>query len=110
MIADVTKSKCYYRRGITPEKRTEAQLESAKQNLQQMPFFGLTERQTETQHMFEKTFGRKFKTSFTYLNDAEEEDMISEDEFVHLMQHIELDMQLYLYAAELFKEKLRTVI
>ncbi|XP_052216167.1 heparan-sulfate 6-O-sulfotransferase 1-A-like isoform X3 [Dreissena polymorpha] len=110
MIADLTKSNCYYRRGITPEKRAEVQLESAKQNLQQMPFFGLTERQTETQHLFEKMFGRKFKTSFTYLNDAEEEDMISEDEFVHLMQHIELDMQLYLYAAELFKEKLRTVI
>ncbi|WAR28551.1 H6S1A-like protein [Mya arenaria] len=111
MLADLTLSDCYKRRTqFTLLERAESRLKSSMDNIQTLPFFGLTERQTETQHLFEKTFGLKFNKRFESLNDNEEEDMISEDEFVNIMKFIELDMQLYLFAGELFKERLRQSI
>jgi len=108
MLADLTLSDCHNRRSKMPIlDRAESRLRSAKENLHSMPFFGLTEHQLQTQHLFEKTFKLNFKKNFVNLNDNEEEDMISEDEFVNLMKYIELDMQLYLYASQLFKERMR---
>jgi len=106
MIADLTKSDCYRRRGFKPAKRAYLQLESAIQNLQTLPFFGITEKRTETQHFFEKTFGMKFKSSLEVFNDSEEEELISEDEFINMMRFVELDIHLYLYANDLFQHRL----
>lgn len=106
MMANLTKSNCYDKRSIKPETRANLQLISAKENLQKFPFFGITEKKLESQHFFEKTLGLKFKDSFKSLNDKEEEEMVSEDEFISMLRFVELDVQFYLYANDLLKYRL----
>lgn len=107
MIADLTKSDCYHRNTIKPEKRAILQIDSAFVNLQKMAFFGLVEKPLETQHLFEKTFGLKFKSDFVTLYEESEEEMVSDDEIINIMKYIELDVQLYLFATDLFDHRLK---
>jgi hypothetical protein len=50
MLANLSLSGCYKHDVMTPEARDCIMLKSAKQNLRQMAFIGLTEYQQETQY------------------------------------------------------------
>lgn len=58
---------CYNLTFMNEEAR-ERSLQSAKSNLKNMAFFGLTEFQRKTQFLFERTFNLKFISPFTQFN------------------------------------------
>ena len=57
------------------EERESSILASAKENLRNMAFFGITAQQFKSQTLFEKTFGLKFKSNFEDL--AEDQNSVS---------------------------------
>lgn len=105
MLADLTKSGCYKRGHVDLKERYMLRLKSAIENLGQMRFFGLTTYQKETQKLFERIFHVKFKADFDYLEDSVEDEKVSLDEFIEMFKYIELDVQLYLYAKDMFTQR-----
>ncbi|KAL4220052.1 sulfotransferase [Mactra antiquata] len=110
MLANLSKSECYRRNKMKPEKRAELQILSAIENLDKISFFGLTKYQQLTQKLFEKTFNLKFEKEFHTLDDEVNDIRVSEDEFVHIMKYIELDVQLYLHAKQMFMARTRDLL
>ncbi|XP_045201453.2 heparan-sulfate 6-O-sulfotransferase 1-A-like [Mercenaria mercenaria] len=108
MLADLTKSECYKKNKLI--EKDNLRLKSAQENLEQMAFFGLTRYQRETQKLFEKTFNMKFKRDFERLDDDIDEVHVSEDEFLNMMSYIELDIQLYVHAKDLFMQRTRLLL
>ena len=56
-------------------ERESSMLASAKENLRNMAFFGITAQQSKSQTLFEKTFGLKFQSNFEDL--AEDQNSVS---------------------------------
>ena len=56
-------------------ERESTMLASAKENLRNMAFFGITAQQSKSQTLFEKTFGLKFQSNFEDL--AEDQNSVS---------------------------------
>lgn len=67
MLADLTLAGCY---NSTKDeaKRDRILLQSAKRNLARMAFVGLTEHQSMSQYIFERTFHLNFTHSFDQAN------------------------------------------
>ncbi|KAL3847199.1 hypothetical protein ACJMK2_018122 [Sinanodonta woodiana] len=106
MIADLTKSNCYHKRGIKEKDRRIIMLESAKENLRNMVFFGLTDDYSHSKALFENAFGLKFKKELNVTKLVPEEKFfLNEIQFKEMLQYIELDVQLYLYAKDLFMQR-----
>lgn len=114
MMADLHKVGCYNR--IIPSSRAREQekimLESAKINLRNLSYFGLVEYQKESQYLFEKTFGLKFKKNFrqitvsdTWSGEARKE--VSPKQLLQIRKVNRLDRQLYSYARTLFFRRLK---
>ncbi|XP_030058330.1 heparan-sulfate 6-O-sulfotransferase 3 [Microcaecilia unicolor] len=106
MLADLSLVGCYNLTFMNESERNEILLMSAKNNLKNMAFFGLTEFQRKTQYLFEKTFNLKFISPFTQFNTTRASN-VDIDEWAR--KHIEelnyLDMQLYEYAKDLFLQR-----
>ncbi|XP_029459168.1 heparan-sulfate 6-O-sulfotransferase 3-like [Rhinatrema bivittatum] len=106
MLADLSLVGCYNLTFMNESERNEILLMSAKNNLKNMAFFGLTEFQRKTQYLFEKTFNLKFISPFTQFNTTRASN-VDIDEWAR--RHIEelnyLDMQLYEYAKDLFLQR-----
>ena len=68
MLADLRLVNCYNRTGMAPAERDRTMLASAKRNLLDMAYFGLTEYQAESQALFEDTFNMDFKVPFEQLD------------------------------------------
>ena len=64
MLSNLELVNCYNATGMAREERDRIMLESAKENLLRMAFFGMTELQTESQHVFQRTFNMRFKVKF----------------------------------------------
>lgn len=83
-------------------------LSSAMKNLEEISYFGLCERQRDSQIIFEKTFGLKFKLDFKQSEDNTTR-LIIEDMPKSLVDEIiqtnHLDMQLYQFATKLFEDR-----
>jgi len=83
-------------------------LESAKRNLKELAFFGLLERQTDSQKLFEDKFGIEFLQNFEQRNKTVAANtVISEDKLELIRKYNALDIELYEYATELFNTRLR---
>ena len=85
-------------------------LNSAKSNLANMAYFGLTEEQEISQYLFEETFNLRFKTDFDQLNRSDTHSGHSLDklddavlEKIRNLNH--LDLELYKFATILLKER-----
>ena len=85
-------------------------LNSAKANLANMAYFGLTEEQEISQYLFEETFNLRFKTDFDQLNRSDTHSGHSLDklddaviEKIRNLNH--LDLELYKFATILLKER-----
>ena len=85
-------------------------LNSAKANLANMAYFGLTEEQEISQYLFEETFNLRFKTDFDQLNRSDTHSGHSLDklddaviEKIRNLNH--LDLELYKYAKILLKDR-----
>ena len=85
-------------------------LNSAKANLANMAYFGLTEEQEISQYLFEETFNLRFKSDFDQLNRSDTHSGHSLDklddavlEKIRNLNH--LDLELYKFATILLKER-----
>lgn len=68
MLADLELIGCYDKKYMPKAERDRVMLASAKKNLQNMAFFGLTEYQKISQYIFEETFNLRFAIPFEQNN------------------------------------------
>ncbi|XP_034072959.1 heparan-sulfate 6-O-sulfotransferase 3-B-like [Gymnodraco acuticeps] len=103
MLADLSLVGCYNMSSVSELERGQVLLASAKANLLNMAFFGLTEFQRKTQYLFERTFGLRFIRAFTQINSTRAASVgISEKVRWRIEGLNALDVELYEYAKELF--------
>ncbi|KAM7375236.1 hypothetical protein PAMA_014365 [Pampus argenteus] len=103
MLADLSLVGCYNMSSMSELERGRVLLASAKANLRNMAFFGLTEFQRKTQYLFERTFGLRFIRAFTQINSTRAASVgISEKVRWRIEGLNALDVELYEYAKELF--------
>ncbi|KAM7365455.1 hypothetical protein PAMP_016376 [Pampus punctatissimus] len=103
MLADLSLVGCYNMSSMSELERGHVLLASAKANLRNMAFFGLTEFQRKTQYLFERTFGLRFIRAFTQINSTRAASVgISEKVRWRIEGLNALDVELYEYAKELF--------
>lgn len=103
MLADLSLVGCYNMSSIGELERGRVLLASAKANLRNMAFYGLTEFQRKTQYLFERTFGLRFLRPFTQINSTRAASVgISEKVRWRIEGLNALDVELYDYAKELF--------
>ena len=110
MLANMSSIGCYSKGGFPDDgEREKAMLHSAKKNLRALSFFGLVEYQKESQFLFEKTFGLKFREPFTQKNHTWSKNArirLSTAENRKIEGVNKLDARLYEYARKIFFERL----
>lgn len=87
-------------------------LQSAMRNLRSMAYFGLVEYQRESQYLFERTFGLKFKKKFSQVPvnktiSSETWSTLTTTLLLRIRKVTRLDRQLYSYAKALFFRRLK---
>ncbi|XP_021464335.2 heparan-sulfate 6-O-sulfotransferase 3-B [Oncorhynchus mykiss] len=107
MLADLSLVGCYNVSTFTAgaeRERGRVLLASAKNNLRNMAFYGLTEFQRKTQYLFERTFGLRFIQAFTQINSTRAASVgVGEGALRRRIEGLNaLDVELYEYAKELF--------
>ncbi|XP_063062982.1 heparan-sulfate 6-O-sulfotransferase 1-B [Engraulis encrasicolus] len=106
MLADLSLVGCYNMSTLPERKRAQILLESAKKNLRDMAFFGLTEHQRKTQYLFERTFHLRFIRPFVQFNSTRASGVDLDNGTIRRIEELnELDMQLYDYARDLFQQR-----
>ncbi|TRY97101.1 hypothetical protein DNTS_027289 [Danionella cerebrum] len=106
MLADLSLVGCYNLSTMNESQRNPILLDSAKTNLKNMAFYGLTEFQRKTQYMFERTFHLRFISAFTQINSTRAANVeLPEDMRRRIEQLNFLDVQLYEFAKELFLQR-----
>ncbi|XP_074839211.1 heparan-sulfate 6-O-sulfotransferase 3 [Carettochelys insculpta] len=106
MLADLSLVGCYNLTFMNESERNMILLQSAKNNLKNMAFFGLTEFQRKTQYLFERTFNLKFISPFTQFNITRASNVDIDEEDRKRIEALNfLDMQLYEYAKDLFLQR-----
>ncbi|KAL7876484.1 hypothetical protein AOLI_G00114470 [Acnodon oligacanthus] len=106
MLADLSLVGCYNMSTLPEKKRAQILLESAKKNLRDMAFFGLTEFQRKTQYLFERTFRLRFIQPFVQYNSTRAAGVDLDNDTVQRIEELnDLDMQLYDYAWDLFQQR-----
>ncbi|KAL2076560.1 hypothetical protein ACEWY4_027842 [Coilia grayii] len=106
MLADLSLVGCYNMSFMPEKKRAQILLESAKKNLRDMAFFGLTEFQRKTQYLFERTFRLRFIRPFIQYNSTRAAGVdLDNDTILRIEELNDLDMQLYDYAWDLFQQR-----
>jgi len=109
MLADLTLVDCYNRSAFAdPGERDRIMLRSAMDNLRSMVFFGLTERQVDSQHLFEHAFKIQFAEDFVQKNNTNAERVnVSERQMRTIESRNDLDIRLYRYALQLFDQRVQ---
>ncbi|XP_051513766.1 heparan-sulfate 6-O-sulfotransferase 2 isoform X1 [Myxocyprinus asiaticus] len=106
MLADLSLVGCYNLSVMSESQRWAVLLESAKRNLRNMAFFGLTEYQRKTQYLFEQTFRLSFIAPFTQLNGTRATSVEVEPETQWRIRELnQWDVELYEYARDLFLQR-----
>ncbi|XP_062325695.1 heparan-sulfate 6-O-sulfotransferase 1-A, partial [Osmerus eperlanus] len=106
MLADLSLVGCYNMSTVPEKKRAQLLLDSAKKNLRDMAFFGLTEYQRKTQFLFERTFRLRFIRPFMQYNSTRAAGVDLDNTTVQRIEELnELDMELYDYARDLFQQR-----
>ncbi|CAH1797269.1 unnamed protein product, partial [Owenia fusiformis] len=109
MLANLSLVDCYNTSTIPKPERDRMMLESAKNNLRNMAYFGLTEYQELNQHLFEFTFGVNFTKDFSQkaiTNAVEAENVISSSQLESIKELNNLDIELYKYAKKLYFQRI----
>ncbi|KAG9351332.1 hypothetical protein JZ751_022579, partial [Albula glossodonta] len=106
MLADLSLVGCYNVSAMSEQERGATLLESAKHNLKDMAFFGLTEFQRKTQFLFERTFRLSFITPFTQLNGTRAASVeVGPEVWQRIRELNRWDVELYEYARDLFLQR-----
>lgn len=112
MLANLSLVNCYDHKNLNDPSRKQIMLNSAKENLAKLAFFGVKGHQNETQYLFEQTFGIKFKDDIskfkpkTIHSTVQYYDTLHPDVQYRIEQKNDLDIQLYDYAVQLFTKRL----
>lgn len=112
MLANIDRSMCGLSGKLYDSLQDEVgdlMLKSAIENLNKLAFFGLCERQRDSQLLFENTFKMKFKEDFQQSEDNKTRVLISElpnDIQKRIISINNLDMELYNYASNMFFHRL----
>jgi len=110
MLANLTLVGCYDPSAVPDTaERDRILLDSAVENLRRMAFFGLTERQADTQFLFESAFpGFRFRRQFVQWNatHAHRADVTS-GQLAAVRKLNRLDLALYKFAQRLFDRRVR---
>ncbi|CAH1781990.1 unnamed protein product [Owenia fusiformis] len=110
MLANLSLVDCYNTSTIPKPERDRIMLESAKNNLKDMTYFGLAEYQKSNQCLFEYTFGVNFTKKFaqskrkSYAEKSKHD--ISSPQLMKIKELNNLDIELYEYAKELYFQRL----
>ena len=110
MLADLKLVGCYDLNAMSRERREAILLESAKRNLESMAYFALVEYQSESQYLFEKTFGMKFRQPFVQMSVEETRAgaiTLAAENLTRIQNLNKLDIKLYSFAKKLFFERLK---
>lgn len=108
MLADLNKIGCQDEKYASSTDRDIATLDSAKDNLRKIAFFGLCEQQRASQMIFEETFRLKFEVDFRQSDDNKTKiliDRMSKDTRNRIIEMNHLDMKLYEFAVDLFQAR-----
>jgi len=110
MLSNLTLVGCYDRAAVPDRaERQRILLRSAADNLRRMAFFGLTERQADTQLLFERTFaGIQFRRRFVQLNSTHaSREPMSDAELAAVRRLNRLDVALFRFASRLFDARVQ---
>lgn len=108
MLADLTLVNCYDTHSMEAATRDRIMLESAKNNLKNLAFFGLKEHMADSQWMFEQLFQLKFTKSLAdWTKNKSNGTEITEAQMELIKEKNNLDIQLYSYAEKLFFKRLK---
>lgn len=110
MLANLSKVNCYNRTGMSEDERNHLMLESAKDNLRDLSFFGLTELQVETQRLFEHVFHIQFVKDFIQINTTHSmKARPTKEQWEKIVKLNTLDIALYQYAKDLFQQRVKAM-
>ena len=112
MLADLRLVNCYNTSFMSTKARELIMLNSAKTNLEKMAFFGLTERQHESQILFQHTFDLQFKIPFKQNNEttsSNTENDLGQPTIDRITELNHLDVELYEYAKKLFAQRYKEI-
>lgn len=111
MLADLNKSECY--RNFLSRKamlfRAVKWVESAKENLQLMEYFGLMEDEWGSDRLFSSVFKMTFNGKRKRYTAKTSNIKMTEAQFLNILRNIELDIHIYLFAKDLFDKRLRSL-
>lgn len=108
MLADLELIGCYDKNYMPQHERDRIMLASAKKNLQNMAFFGLTEYQKISQYVFEETFNLRFAIPFEQNNatvSSSTMPTLTHAQEVKIAQLNALDSELYAFAKKILFER-----
>ena len=115
-VADLETVNCFNKKSLTLKDRERMLLQSAKENLRNFTFFGITEFQVESALLFEKTFGLQFRSKVEQkqVKDLHSAPMLNTlwntaSTYNRIAEANHLDMQLYEFALELFTTRLKAL-
>ena len=115
-LADHDEATCWNKTRYTREERDQILLESAKSNLLKFSYFGITDFPSESSELFEKTFGvvlRNPLKAMVPMNSRGGQFLqsLSLDKKILtlIVENNRLDLELYEYAIEIFKKRIRTI-
>ncbi|CAJ0945306.1 unnamed protein product, partial [Mesorhabditis belari] len=109
MLADLTRVDCYSKK-IPSIERNRILLESAKDNLRTMAYFGIKERMDDSQLLFHRLFGLKFtKRLSSWTKSKSNNTEVSTAQLERIKKLNALDIELYEYAIAIFEERLTLV-
>ncbi|CAL1547931.1 unnamed protein product [Lymnaea stagnalis] len=106
MLANLSKVNCYNRTGMNEKLVQEIILQSAKENLLNVAFFGIVDEQEKTQFLFEQTFGIKFienlkQKEITHVSQLELDKGMEQ----RILETNSLDVLFYEFARDLFLQR-----
>lgn len=108
MLADLELVGCYNKSHLSPERRDQLLLTSAKANLERLAYFGLTEEQHLSQYLFQQTFNMEFRVAFEQYNTTHSSSTTQEldEEVLQRIREINsLDVELYRFALGLLHQR-----
>lgn len=110
MLAELELVGCYKKDVLFEEDKNSLMLLSAKENLQKMAFFGVVEEMEETQMLFEEVFPLRFAEKLNSSYEARGENYtLTPFQRSAILKRIDLDMQLYDFALDLFHKRVEAV-
>ncbi|CCD70385.1 Heparan-sulfate 6-O-sulfotransferase [Caenorhabditis elegans] len=106
MLSNLSLVGCYEHMRKPSYEQDKIMIESAKENLRKMSFFGIKEQMDDSQFYFENTFDMQFTRKMSVWGKSKSNDtVLSESQLAYIRNVNKLDWELYEYAVQLFDER-----